>query len=106
MSEQPFNAGGYIKAGGYLIAADRPEYVLTGWQWAVLGNIANLRAENIHPTISRSVRNVSRSMTFQQMPPQTRREKRQRNAFTRVLWGDALPAPAKPRQIIHNGRKP
>lgn len=105
MTDKPFNLGGYLKAGRVLVASAGTEPVLTDWQWTAIGNLGHLRPADISPTISRATMNFSTPITLHPLPF-SRREKRNRNAFIRVLWGGPLPKPAESRQLIHNGGKP
>jgi hypothetical protein len=102
---RPYAIGGVIKQGRVLVAIAGTEMVLTNGLWTDIGELTDPSAGNFDPTAITSVRNIETSITFQQLPPKTRRDKRNRNAFMRVLWGDMLPAATERRQLIHNGRK-
>jgi hypothetical protein len=50
-------------------------------------------------------RRTSFTTSFTIAAPKTRREKRARNKLN-LLWFGELPTYRRPRQLIHNGRKP
>jgi len=106
MSEHRFATGGAIPSGPVYVAPKGTELIMTPWQWELIGRLATMHPEDATVGISRATRSVHRSVTFQQLPPKTRRERRQRNAFMRMIYGGPLPLPVKRRQLIHKGGKP
>lgn len=120
MTEQPFNLGGYLDGGVAVVvnSAGRTELVIGKQILAKLedgsvigpGLIESVDFSYSETEWSAEVvaipTSVSHSFTLEQIPPKTRREKRQRRAFMRLIYGGPLPKPAQRRQLIHNGRKP
>ncbi|WNT44986.1 hypothetical protein SEA_ABBYDAISY_93 [Arthrobacter phage AbbyDaisy] len=123
MSEQPYDKGGFIPQGVSQVVnlTGKPERILSGQVflapkgtvrllgpegWVMAGELMDYTFdENGGPKIPTPTWETQ-SITFEQIPPRTRREKRQRNAFMRLIYGGPLHKPIKRRQLIHNGRKP
>lgn len=120
MTEQPFNLGGYLDGGVAAVAnkTGRPELVIGKQIFARLEDgsvigpaiIESIDLSHAGTVWGAEIRttppSVEHSITFEQIPPKTRREKRDRNAFDRLFWGNMLPNPVKRRQLIHKGGKP
>lgn len=116
----PFDRGGYLKPGKVYFAPVGTESPFD--QWQELGDAGTIsfdvgpndkdadgiktwdqetvRATRTRPPVTRT------SLTFTCIPPKTRREKRERRAALRLLYGN-WPTHRKPkRQLIHKGGKP
>ena len=120
MTEQPYDVGGYLKPGLSPIVnnAGKPEVVIGKQIFARLENgtiigpgliesVAFSHSEtDWSAEIVASPMSFSRSITLEQIPPKTRREKLGRNAFMRLIYGGPLPKPQPRRQLIHKGGKP
>jgi hypothetical protein len=122
MSEQPYNLGGYLPGGFTEVTNHRsePESVIGKQIFVQLANgrvigpsiiefaSFQLEDEGWSAEIVTAPKAYEHSVTFEQLPPRTRREKRDRKAFHELFFGGPLPKPAQPvkrRQLIHNGRK-
>jgi hypothetical protein len=99
-----FNQGGFIKTGKVYVAPVGTRF-LTSDHWTELGEVEGdgikLPADGDAFTITATNRTITATLA----PPRTRREKRERNAFYQLVFGE-LPRPRVKRQLIHNGRKP
>lgn len=120
MSEPRFNTGGYIKPGKVYFAPSGTENILTSDQWQELGTAGPVSfggdpndpvTEDINQWNGRTIRTrppvIGSPLTFTCIPPKTRREKRERRATLRLMFGHwPTHWTTERRQLIHNGRKP
>jgi len=112
VSELPFNKGGYLKPGGKVYFApagasiDGPPD-----QWQELGSARDPGFTYSARPDERVIRTyppvIGTTLTLTCIPPKTRREKRERRASLRLMFGHwPTHWRTKRRQLIHNGGKP
>ncbi|NWL13295.1 hypothetical protein DM793_18685 [Paenarthrobacter nitroguajacolicus] len=106
----PLDKGGLLTPGKVYMAPAGTEAVLTHDQWQEVGYVDENPFSEWGDSLTDTIRTrppvIGTTLTFACIPPKTRREKRERLAGLRLLFGH-WPTHFPPRrQLIHNGRKP